>query len=197
MKRIFIALIALCGLPLSSHAEEAARTALLLDGLGVYVANSYVGVSTLAGPLQQQGYRTVVDTHFMRKSNGELPSVIIGHSMGGSAALSYATRLVQAGYPAPLVITIDAAIGSPPCGVPRCINIHSPGFPDIVGAQNIDAWRSGANMVNHAMLATNPAIQRLVLQFTATLMAQYAAPQETSAMPLPPPSPRRVSGSGG
>jgi hypothetical protein len=146
--------------------------AILLDGLGVYVQQDYVGVSALARPLQQQGYRTIVDNHFMRKVQGQVPAIIIGHSMGGQSALRLARQIVQAGYPAPDVITIDAAPLPSPCAVPRCTNIFSPGFPQVVGAQNISAWDHGAYLVNHAMLASNPAIQRMVLQYTASLIAQ-------------------------
>jgi hypothetical protein len=146
--------------------------AILLDGLGVYVQQDYVGVSALARPLQQQGYRTIVDNHFMRKVQGQVPAIIIGHSMGGQSALRLARQIVQAGYPAPDVITIDAAPLPSPCAVPRCTNIFSPGFPQVVGAQNISAWDHGAYLVSHAMLASNPAIQRMVLQYTASLIAQ-------------------------
>lgn len=146
--------------------------AILLDGLGVYVEQDYIGVSALARPLQQQGYRTIVDNHFMRKAQGEVPAVIIGHSMGGQSALRLARQLVQAGYPAPDVITVDAAPLPSPCPVARCVNIFSPAFPHVVGAQNISAWDHGAYMVSHAMLASNPAIQRMILQYTANLIAQ-------------------------
>jgi hypothetical protein len=151
--------------------------AILLDGLGVYVEQDYVGVSSLARPLQQQGYRTIVDNHFMRKAQGQVPAIIIGHSMGGQSALKLARQLVQAGYPPPDVITIDAAPLPSPCAVPRCTNIFSPGFPQVVGAQNISAWDHGAYLVSHAMLASNPAIQRMVLQYTANLIAQRNGPR--------------------
>lgn len=151
--------------------------AILLDGLGVYVAQDYIGVSALARLLQRQGYRTIVDNHFMRKARGQVPAIIIGHSMGGQSALALAREVVQAGYPPPDVITIDAAPLPSPCAVPRCVNIFSPGFPHVVGAQNISAWDHGAYLVNHAMLASNPAIQRMVLQYSASLIAERNAQQ--------------------
>lgn len=144
---------------------------LLLDGLGVYVENEYVGVSALAAPLRAQGFDTRVDTHFMRKTQGLVPDVIIGHSMGGSMAITYAREMVKAGKPAPLVITIDAAPAPPPCGVPTCINIKGPGVPNVRGATNIDAWASGAPYVNHAMLPTHPAVKSIILQQTAAFLA--------------------------
>jgi hypothetical protein len=162
--------------------------AILLDGLGVYVQQDYVGVSALARPLQQQGFRTLVDNHFMRKAQalvaqGQAPAVIIGHSMGGQSALKLARQLVQSGYPAPDVITIDAAPMPSPCAVSRCTNIFSPGFPQVVGAQNISAWDHGAYMVNHAMLASNPAVQRMILQYTENLIAERSSQRVAARRP--------------
>ncbi|MBS7539831.1 alpha/beta fold hydrolase [Ancylobacter lacus] len=176
--KCLVALLALL-LPAGANAQETRPTVLLLDGLGVYVKNDYIGVSPLAGPLRQQGYDTVLDTHFMTHSGGLKPAVIIGHSLGGTSALRLARKMAESGQTPPLVITIDAAPGSPGC-VGQCINIHGPGFPDIPGARNVDAWKSGAFLVSHAMLATNPSIQRMVLQLTAQHIAHLAAPAEAS-----------------
>ena len=156
---------------------QNAPVALLLDGLGVYVENDYVGVSALSRPLRQQGFVTLIDTHFLNRQAGAVPDVVIGHSMGGSTALTFARDLVRRGYPAPLVITIDAAPGSPACPVARCINIHGPGFPDVRGAQNIDAWAAGAQFVNHARLPTHPAIESIILDRTAAYIAQWRTAQ--------------------
>ncbi|MCB4771873.1 hypothetical protein LGR54_25000 [Ancylobacter sp. Lp-2] len=150
---------------------------LLLDGLGVYVETDYVGVSALSRPLRQQGFRTLSDTHFLNRQAGAVPDVVIGHSLGGSTALSFARDLVRRGHRAPLVITIDAAPGSPACPVERCINIHGPGFPNVRGARNIDAWAAGARFVNHASLPTHPAVEALILDQTASFMAQWRSAQ--------------------
>jgi len=183
-------------------AQEQRPSVLLLDGLFIYVHQSYVGVSALAGELERMGYRAVVDTHLMTRTAREEPAVIVGHSMGGSTALNRAREMVEAGKPPPVVITIDAAFGSPPCPVPRCINYFSPGFPKVEGAENIDAWQAGAFMVNHAMLATNATIQRRVLGHAAALLEERAAaalaaaaaasgssPAAPLAAPVPVPRP--------
>lgn len=173
-------------------APEATRPlVLLLDGLGVYVENDYVGVSALARPLQQQGFRTLTDSHLMTRTNGVTPDIIIGHSMGGETALRYARTL----KPAPLVITIDAAPAPPACKVPRCINIHGPGFANVSGAINIDAWASGARFVNHAQLPTAPAVRDIILDQTqAFLNARKTAaadkPVTSADSASPPPSGR-------
>ncbi|MCS0503747.1 hypothetical protein [Ancylobacter mangrovi] len=158
---------------------------LLLDGLGVYVETDYVGVSALARPLRQQGFRTRTDTHLMNKTRGIVPDIIIGHSMGGDTALRYARKLVASGQPAPLVITIDAAPAPPSCPVARCINIHGPGFPNVRGALNIDAWASGAKFVAHAQLPTHPAVEAIILNRTSDFMRQ----REARAVPTPPTAP--------
>jgi len=189
---IMLALIAGQG---PAASQEPRPTVLLLDGLFIYVHQNYIGVSALAGALERMGYRAVVDTHLMSRTAREEPAMIIGHSMGGASALNHARGMVAAGKPAPLVVTIDAAFGSPPCAVPRCINYFSPGFPSVEGAENVDAWKAGAFMVNHAMLATNETVQRLVLGHAAALMeeraaaAAAAAAAATSSAPLAAPVP--------
>ena len=172
--------------PSSPPAAEAPAPkpplVLLLDGLGVYVESPYIGVSRLARPLQQQGFQTRTDSHLMYGTRGLAPDVIIGHSMGGEAALRYARQMVRSGYPAPLVITIDAAPTQPACAVPRCVNIAGPGFLKVPGAVNISAWASGARFVGHAQLPTHPAVQRLILQETGAWMAaRQAKPAEKPA----------------
>lgn len=201
LRRTFSVLAAL-SIVLTALSPAAGQTiqptVLLLDGLGVYMENNYVGVSTLAAALRRQGYRAIVDTHMMLRSRQERPDIIIGHSMGGTSALRRAREIARSGEGEPLVITIDAAPGSPPCPVSQCINVHGPGFPDIPGAQNIDAWDISGPMVPHALLATNPEVQRLILAETAermpALMSRYNPAPMTGAVPIPlprlPPGPR-------
>ncbi|MDP2804109.1 MAG: hypothetical protein Q8O26_19735 [Phreatobacter sp.] len=195
---VVMALLATLG---PTRADDSRPAALLLDGLFIYVHQSYVGVSALAPMLERMGYSTAVDTHLMTRTARSEPVLIIGHSMGGATALRRARELVEAGRPAPLVITIDAAFGSPPCPVPRCINYFSPGFPKVEGAENIDAWQAGAFLVNHAMLATSPVVQQLVLERANALIAERAAvaaaarsetpePRATPPLTAPLPLPR-------
>jgi len=186
-----------------TSAQDTRPTVLLLDGLFIYVNQTYVGVYALAPRLEEMGYRAVVDTHLMARSSTEEPALIIGHSMGGTSALKHAAQMVAAGKPAPVILTIDAAFGSPPCPVARCTNYFSPGFPKLEGAENVDAWQAGAFMVNHAMLATNETVQRLVLQKAAALLAERQAAEASRrtaelapgftppiSAPVPMPRPR-------
>lgn len=195
----------------ASPAPASPPVVLLLDGLGVYVENDYIGVSALTRPLARQGFQTRTDSHLMMKSKGLVPDVIIGHSMGGESALRYASELARAGYKPPLVITIDAAPAPPACTVPRCINIAGPGFANVRGARNISAWDAGARFVNHAQLPTHAAVQELILRETGAFMAAWKAGQPkvarsgakpaarqngaeaaASAEPAPPPAAPRM-----
>lgn len=193
LKGIAAGILTLAGLAPAAATGEARPTALLLDGLGIYVHQDYVGVSALAGLLDRLGYRAVVDNHLMTRTAGVEPHVIIGHSMGGSTALRYAREQIAAGKPAPVVITIDAAFGSGSCPETRCINIYSPGFPKVVGAENIDAWQAGAFMVPHAMLATNPAVQQMVLRQAEAILAERLASSAPLTAPVPLPRPAELA----
>ena len=172
MKTALLALTVLMGLSGAVQAQETAPLILLLDGLGVYVASDYIGLSALARPLQQQGFRTRLDSHLMAKTGGIVPDIIIGHSMGGDTAIRYSRQMMRAGQPAPMVITVDAAPAPPACAVPRCMNIHGLGFVNVRGATNIDAWASGAKFVGHPQLPTHPVVERIILDQTAAWMAE-------------------------
>jgi hypothetical protein len=190
MRFLVAALLAIVCAPATAAAQDTRPSVLLLDGLFIYVHQQYVGVSALAGMLDRLGYRTLVDTHLMTRTANAAPDVIIGHSMGGSSALKYAGEMVAAGKPAPVIITIDAAFGSPACPVPRCINIRTPGFPDVAGAENIEAWKAGAFMVNHAMLATNEVVQGLVLREMQAIIDARSVPTPPLTAPIPIPRPQ-------
>lgn len=189
-RRIAAAILVLLAGTGAGRAQGDRPTALLLDGLFIYVHQTYVGVSALAPALERMGYRTVVDTHLMSHSAREVPAIIIGHSLGGSSALNFARELAAAGKPAPVVVTVDAAFGSSACPVQRCINYRSPGFPAVEGAENVDAWQAGAYLVNHAMLATNEAIQRLVLREAEAALPVRAASGAPLTAPVPLPRPQ-------
>lgn len=191
--RVWMLILGLLTAAGPARADDVRPPVLLLDGLFIYVHQAYVGVSALAPQLERLGYRAAVDTHLMTRTAREEPILLIGHSMGGSTALKRAREMVAAGKPAPVVITIDAAFGSPRCPVPRCVNYYSPGFPKVEGAENIDAWQAGAFMANHAMLATHPAVQRLVLERARVLLDERAAaeaPASNAPLSAPVPTPR-------
>lgn len=141
----------------------AGPTILLLNGLGVSTLNAGIGLNPLARRLRQEGYDAYVDSHAMTRSAGMVPDVIIGHSMGGVAALRYAAHLVANGAPEPMVITIDAAPAAPPCPVHRCYAIRGPGFAPVPGAVNIRARALGARASSHLRLPADPAVQDYII----------------------------------
>jgi len=59
----------------------------------------------------------------------------------------------------------------------------------VVGAENIDAWQAGAFMVPHAMLATNPAVQQMVLRQAEAILAERLASSAPLVAPVPIPRP--------
>ncbi|PZQ79801.1 MAG: hypothetical protein DI549_18995 [Ancylobacter novellus] len=144
--------------------RPAGPSILLLNGLGVSTLNAGIGLNPLARRLWQDGYEVTVDSHTMVRSAGMAPDVIIGHSMGGVAALRYAARLVAGGAPEPVVITIDAAPAAPPCPVRRCYAIRGAGFAPVPGAVNITARALGARASSHLRLPTDPAVETYIME---------------------------------
>ena len=186
LKSALLTFSVLMGLSGTVQAQETAPLILLLDGLGVYVASDYIGLSALARPLQQQGFRTRLDSHLMAKTGGIVPDIIIGHSMGGDTAIRYSRQMMRAGQPAPMVITVDAAPAPPACAVPRCMNIHGLGFVNVRGATNIDAWASGAKFVGHPQLPTHPVVERIILDQTAAWMSERKMAMAKAAVATKP-----------
>jgi pimeloyl-ACP methyl ester carboxylesterase len=159
----------LCAPPATAQEtgpRPAGPTILLLNGLGVSTLNAGIGLNPLARRLRQEGYDAYVDSHAMGRSAGMVPDVIIGHSMGGVAALRYAAYLVANGAPEPVVITIDAAPAAPPCPVRRCYAIRGPGFAPVPGAVNITARALGARASSHLRLPAHRAVQNYILSRT-------------------------------
>jgi pimeloyl-ACP methyl ester carboxylesterase len=112
----------LAGLALALGAASIAPAAAGQSNAHVYVLtgllNMSPGLETLAEKVRHSGIPATVSNHsfwsaraseaIAQYKSGKLRSiVIIGHSMGGGAAVDMATELGQAGVPVDLVITID------------------------------------------------------------------------------------------
>jgi len=125
------------------RAHIAARSAggahlYVLLGLG----NNSPGLSEFAGRMQHHGIPTTVANHsdwpalaqdaIQQYHSGRLRSImIVGHSLGGGAAVDMAAELGRAGVPVQLVATLDPVGGSQvPANVRRSVNFVPTGGED-------------------------------------------------------------------
>ena len=136
-------------------AAQVKPTAVLLNGLAMYQPNSMTPLAPLADDLREQGWRVIMDTHFMMRADDEEPVVIIGHSMGGGKALEFAARQKERALFEPTVITLDAAPAWR-CPVKTCINLKTPLYP----------------LLPHVTVALSEAARRIILRETARLIGK-------------------------
>ena len=169
MTRIAFALLAV--LITTPAAAQVKPTAVLLNGLAMYQPNSMTPLAPLANDLRRQGWRVIMDTHFMMRADDEEPVVIIGHSAGGGKALEFAARQKERTLFEPTVITLDAAPAWR-CPVKTCINLKTPLYPPVAGAKNIDAGRLTNPLLPHVTVALSEAARRLILRETAKLLGK-------------------------
>lgn len=134
-KLLCMFLILLAG---GSPAVTAPVTATVYNGL------LYAEMQPIEQVLQRNhiSYKTL--WHDAQKSDTACPRFILGHSMGGNAALRQAAKCQAAGRPPALVVTIDPGRAplsyQCPKGI-RCVNYYNPAHP--IGGQ----WVAGAE--NH------------------------------------------------
>lgn len=145
MLRPFLALAVMAGA--FSICEAQAKTAILVNGLGVYAKPGMM--AQIGHELTQRGYRVTYLNHIEAKYITQMPDVLIGHSMGANAILKTARRFRT--YPAKLIVSIDAGRwplwSYAPKTKARTIDIHCPFHP--IGGQRI----SGAAR-NHEICGT-------------------------------------------
>lgn len=165
-----IAFLSIALMATPAVAADRKPTALLINGFMQYQPDILTPLAQLGWKLEQQGWRVVIDTHLGIQSGGEEPVVIIAHSAGGATALEIAKRQVDQAKFHPAVIMLDAAPrwGSVyRCHVKHCVNIKTPGYPDIRGAKNVPV-RIG--LLGHVRLATSDHVQQMILRETAPLL---------------------------
>ncbi len=127
-----VAIFIFMGSSSPSHAQSGTHVYMLRGFMNVFS----MGLDSLAQKLEEGGIRTSVANHFAWSSyaqdaigkykSGKVRSIIIiGHSLGGGAALSMAEQLREAKVPVSLVITLDP-VGTPqaPANVRRLINLY-------------------------------------------------------------------------
>lgn len=131
----------------------------LLRGL----ANIFsTGMDTLAYELAARGYNATTHSHVEAESlavqaanlykSGKGPIVIMGHSLGGPAAIEMAKRMQQLGAKVALIVTFGPNVSDPvPSNVARVINFYQtqsivnytmrkgPGFTGSISNINLDS----------------------------------------------------------
>ncbi len=186
---------------MAAVAPAAAATSTahvyLLSGL----FNMSPGFDALAAKLNRYGIPATVNNHnawhslaadaIAQYKRGRLRSiVIIGHSMGGGAALDMAAELGHAGVPVALVVAIDpTGTTTVPPNVRRTVNLYVSGG---VGSPVARAGRTGGAIRNLA--DRNPSIGHFsiiaaherqligyVLSATGSHAQAAAAPKAASA----------------
>ena len=133
MMRVFL-LLAFFVVGLNVNPAEAARPGhvYMLRGF----ANVFsTGMDSLASELASRGYDATVHSHVESDSlavhaanlqkSGKGPIVIIGHSLGGPAAIAMATRMKALGAKVALIVTFGPNVSDPvPSNVARVINFY-------------------------------------------------------------------------
>jgi pimeloyl-ACP methyl ester carboxylesterase len=125
----------------SAHTGSQSRGGshlYVLLGLG----NNSPGLSEFASRIARRGIPTTVRNYgdwqalaqeaIQQYQSGQLRTImIVGHSLGGSAAADMAAELGRAGVPVQLVVTLDPVGGSQvPSNVRRSVNFRPTGSED-------------------------------------------------------------------
>jgi hypothetical protein len=151
-----------------------------------------LGMDQLASELEQRGISATVGNHLVSSSfasdaiqackSGQISSiVIVGHSLGASAAVSMAEELQKAGVHVALIITFDPVVRTAvPPNVQRLKNFY---FSNGVGApvargehfhgmlQNVDL--KDDPRLGHISLAYSSAIHKQVLEYVAAAASSH------------------------
>ena len=139
-RRFFTASLAVASLGISGLRVSEAAPNPTRSRAHVYLLRGLLGVShgmdVLAEKLTRRGIKATVHGHSAAgslavqaaaayKNGTERPIIVIGHSLGGSAALSMAEELGRASVPVALVVPIDP-VGSTvaPPNVRRVVNLY-------------------------------------------------------------------------
>jgi len=111
----------------------------------------YAEMGPLVDALMKRGDRVKLEWHDEAKTDTSCPEYIIGHSMGGNAAIAQAEKCQAAGRAPKAIVVIDAGRcpGNSPCDVPanakyECISYYDPSHP--IGGQKI-----GGKCTNHTV----------------------------------------------
>jgi len=154
--------------------------------------------------------RLIADQAIRDFRDNAAPIVLIGHSMGGLCALTFAGILKSESIPVSLVVTIDPAQASPkvPLNVERYINIFLSdsvlGGGDVVAEQGYQGHYASFDLKQHEEV-THINIDKMTslheqLVTAITQLATTPAPANEEAVPLryvlPPDAPLELWDSG-
>ena len=197
--------------------QPQARVYLFRGALGPIFSR---GMDRLTDRLQKAGIRAdvyefticrlIADQAIRDYRDNAAPIVLIGHSMGGLCALTFAGILKSENIPVSLVVTIDPAHASPkvPLNVERYINIFLSdsvlGGGDVVAEQGYQGHYASFDLKQHEEV-THINIDKMdsIHEQLVTAIAQLATtplPAKGEAMPLryvvPPDAPLELWDSG-
>jgi hypothetical protein len=197
--------------------QPQARVYLFRGALGPIFSR---GMDRLTNRLQEAGIRAdvyefticrlIADQAIRDFRNDPAPIVLIGHSMGGLCALTFAGILKSENIPASLVVTIDPAQASPkvPLNVERYMNIFLSdsilGGGDVVAEQGYQGHYASFDLKQHGEV-THINIDKMdsIHEQLVTAIARLATtplPAKGEAVPLryvvPPDAPLELWDSG-
>lgn len=162
---LFGAFVAFMALGYACSARAATLDADIYNGL------IYPEMGTIAAKMTARGQHVRVRWHD-QESAAQCPPFILGHSMGGPAAITQAAACVRQGHPPKAVVTIDPTgqVGATyycPRGV-YCLNFYDPshliggGARAVVGANNVKI-----HGYTHLQLPSAPGVVKGALSATA------------------------------
>jgi pimeloyl-ACP methyl ester carboxylesterase len=190
----------LCMVSAPGFGQGVRKGASAAPSAHVYVLRGFLnvfspGLDTLTTEIQERHIPATVSNHTAwgslaetaiehYKAGSERSVVVIGHSLGGSAAADFAERLREAGVPVSLMVTIDPVPGPVvPDNVKRAVNYYvSTGMGS--AATRSASYRGPLTNVdrkdlNHVSITTAPEIHRQVIGY----VLQAVGPGRRQAAP--------------
>lgn len=162
------------------------------------------GMDTLAAELVARGYNAETYSHVSWDSaavaaaklqkSGKGPIIIMGHSLGGPAAISMATRMKELGANVALIVTFGPNVSDPvPSNVSRAINYYQtlsivsstlrkgPGFKGSISNINVDS----AAGITHFNIEKSENLHRQAIAAVAAATGRAAPAPNPTASPNP------------
>lgn len=162
------------------------------------------GMDTLASELSARGYNAETYSHVSWDSaaveaaklqkSGKGPIIIMGHSLGGPAAISMAKRMQELGASVALIVTFGPNVSDPvPSNVARAINYYQtlsivnatlrkgPGFRGSISNVNVDS----AAGITHFNIDKSESLHRQAIAAVASVSGRAAPAANPTATAAP------------